>query len=949
MNIENYQTFRSDRPDRVGGGCILYVHDQLVVNETHHFEDRSNNMVMCYIKSCNTLVASVYRPPGPDTPGFKSLLDSLQDIIDKLSADNTVPDLYITGDFNCPHLDLDCDGNVSENQGSYLLEFMDRNFLTQVVDKPTRGDNILDLLLTNVPRYVGEVQVSPTSLSDHHLVEVQLGFNLINPTNENMLQIDPFSFRALNYHEADFDGIEEDLSAVDWMELWDICDNNLGYFLELFRLTVLQLTLKHSPRKENKQEVAARQRRRNKKTYVLKRKRRKLNARIRALEQRNPASNKLSKLKEEVSLLCYNIQEGIINMLGKKERKAVEAIKKNPKYFFSFAKQKQKTRSSIPVLRDESGTLRADSTTKAELLQKQYQKVFSNPEKANIERSIHGKGLPQGLEIGFSDFDFTRSDIVEALSELDPYSAGPDEGIPARILTSCKDQLAFPLTLFWKESFGQGIIPEQLKTQFISPIYKKGDRTSPANYRPVSLTSHIMKTFERVFRKNLVRHLEENDLLSANQHGFRKKKSCMTQLLSHIEQIYRALNNDDEVDVIYLDFAKAFDKVDHAVLLAKLEKYGIQGKALKWIREFLTNRQQTVVVEGHKSTFQKVLSGVPQGTVLGPILFVLYINDLLSILNFSHGFSFADDTKLIGAIKDERCVKLLQEDLNLVINWSSDNNMELHEEKFEILTYSQNQAKTLRQLPFYGLSTEYHTPKGHVIAPSETVRDLGVLVSSTRSWSPHIEKMVKEATKMAAWTLSAFADRSVSVMLVLFKSMVRSKLEYCCPVWNPTKIGDIQRVESVQRNYTRKINGCKDLSYWDRLKKLKLLSLQRRRERYCIVHVWKIMNELAPNDLEFEFKETPRFGVKASIPPIKKKAQQSVRADYDKSFRVRAAQLFNLLPHELTSITSLENFKVGLGRFLEQFPDNPPVPGYRGVNDNSLLSNNRRTHTMQLS
>ena len=199
VNIENYQTFRSDRPDRVGGGCILYVHDQLVVNETHHFEDRSNNMVMCYIKSCNTLVASVYRPPGPDTPGFKSLLDSLQDIIDKLSADNTVPDLYITGDFNCPHLDLDCDGNVSENQGSYLLEFMDRNFLTQVVDKPTRGDNILDLLLTNVPRYVGEVQVSPTSLSDHHLVEVQLGFNLINPTNENMLQIDPFSFRALNY------------------------------------------------------------------------------------------------------------------------------------------------------------------------------------------------------------------------------------------------------------------------------------------------------------------------------------------------------------------------------------------------------------------------------------------------------------------------------------------------------------------------------------------------------------------------------------------------------------------------------------------------------------------------------------------------------------------------------------------------------------------------------
>ena len=356
----------------------------------------------------------------------------------------------------------------------------------------------------------------------------------------------------------------------------------------------------------------------------MKRRRRKLNVRIRALQQAVPDSSKIPKLQDEVSLLCYDIQEGIVKKLDKREKTAVEAIRKNPKYFFSYAKRLQKTRSTIPVLRDANGTLVGDSSTKAELLQGQYKKVFSDPEKADIEKCMKSPGLPQGLQKGFSELDFTRDDIIQALKELDPYSAGPDGEIPARILTSCKNELALPLTIFWSKSFGTGSIPHVLKTQFITPIFKGGDRTDPANYRPVSLTSHIMKTFERVVRSRLVQHLEENQLISPNQHGFRKKRSCMTQLISHIEQIYQALNNDEEVDVIYLDFAKAFDKVDHKVLMAKLQRYGIHGKALDWIREFLVGRQQTVVVEGHKSSFQPVKSGVPQGTVWANLVCALH-------------------------------------------------------------------------------------------------------------------------------------------------------------------------------------------------------------------------------------------------------------------------------------------------------------------------------------
>ena len=939
VEISGYQVLRSDRPNRVGGGCILYVHNDLVVTESDNYEDMSNNLVTCYVSSCNTLIALVYRPPGPTTQGFRDLLKQLQEKIDKLSGNSAMPDLYILGDLNYPELDWNI-GQDHGREGAELREFVAHNFLTQVVNKATRGHNILDLVLTNVPRYVVEVRVEPTTLSDHNLVRVLLGCNYLSKRRAEQAEVDPYSFRGVDYHRADFEEMNRSFGATDWTALWNECEDDLDKFLEIFNQTVLKVTLDHSPAKESLQVINTKKKRQDKTIHVMKRKKRKLNARIRALMQVTPSSPNIDKLTREVNLLAYEIQNEILGRLDRKEKRAVDCIKKNPKYFFSYAKRLQKTKSTIPVLRDEAGTLVDDPTTKADILQNQYVKVFSNPQQADIRKCLRSEGLPQGLAGSFSNISFTEKDIEEALGELDPYSAAPDGDIPAKILTACKSQLAGPLARFWHESFMKGNIPEPLKMQQITPIFKKGDKTDPANYRPVSLTSHVMKTFERVFRKNLVKYLEDGNLLSANQHGFRKKRSCMTQLLSHVEKIYESLNNNEEVDVIYLDFAKAFDKVDHQVLLAKLERYGIGGHALAWLREFLLDRKQAVVVEGQRSSLMTVLSGVPQGTVLGPVLFVLYINDLLESIKSSNGLGFADDTKLIGAIKSMLGVAALQDDLNRVTEWSECNNMQLHEQKFEVLSYSLKckEAKYLRELPLYPETSEYTTPRGHLISPKETVRDLGVYVSSSRSWGPHIENTVQGAQKMAAWALSAFRDRSVSVMLTLYKSMVRSKLEYCCPVWNPTSIGEIKKLEDVQRSFTRRITGCRELTYWDRLKRLKMMSLQRRRERYCIIHVWKIYNGDAPNDIHMEFHTNDRLGIKAIIPPMSKIAKLSVRSEYDRSFKIRAAQLWNTLPAAVGNLGTLESFKVGLGQFLEQFPDTPPVPGYTPANDNSLLS-----------
>ena len=272
------------------------------------------------------------------------------------------------------------------------------------------------------------------------------------------------------------------------------------------------------------------------------------------------------------------------------------------------------------------------------------------------------------MSSSFLDFSFSKEDIISALKELDPYSACPDDDVPAKVLTSCREELSIPLHILWSNSFTTGFIPSELKSQSITPVYKKDDRTDPANYRPVSLTSHIIKTFECIIRDRLVNYLEDANLISCNQHGFRKKRSCLTQLLSHIEFIYRCLNNGDEVDVIYLDYSKAFDKVDHKVLLEKLKRYGIGGNVLRWIEKFLTNRSQTVQVEGVLSSSQPVVSGVPQGTVLGPILFLLYINDLLPVLKSCKGLCFADDTKLISRVLGKECTGRLVQSDQLVLN-----------------------------------------------------------------------------------------------------------------------------------------------------------------------------------------------------------------------------------------------------------------------------------------
>lgn len=264
--------------------------------------------------------------------------------------------------------------------------------------------------------------------------------------------------------------------------------------------------------------------------------------------------------------------------------------------------------------------------------------------------------------------------------------------------------------------------------------------------------------------------LEEENILCKNQHAFRKGKSCLTQLINHVDNILQNFLENKDTDSIYLDFAKAFDKVDHTLLLEKLHAYGIRGKLHAWFVSYLRNRNQTVVVNGKKSFPAPVISGVPQGTVLGPILFILYLNDMRTCVKHSIISSFADDTRIQKGIDHVEDKNLLQSDLNECIGWSEKNNMQMHVGKFELLMHSTGTSKLMQELPYSSQFNEYTTSDGTSIYPSPKVRDLGIDIVPDLQWSPHINTICDNARRLIAWSLSVFEDRSPDTMLQLYKS-----------------------------------------------------------------------------------------------------------------------------------------------------------------------------------
>lgn len=514
------------------------------------------------------------------------------------------------------------------------------------------------------------------------------------------------------------------------------------------------------------------------------------------------------------------------------------------------------------------------------------------------------------------NIEIKESDIVKKLKSLKTEkSPGPDNIFP-KVLKEAANELAIALNIIFSTSLQTKTVPKAWKIGHIRAIHKKGSKKCCGNYRPISLTSIVCKVMEGIIRDAIMDYMKKHSYFSKKQFGFLPSRSTVLQLLKLIDEWTEALDNGKNIESIYMDIQKAFDTVPHKRLIHKLTMYGLKGNLLKWIEDFLENRYQFVGINGETSSLKPVTSGVPQGSVLGPLLFILYMNDLPDNLQ-SGVYMFADDTKIyhIHSNHSGSVSNVIQNDLDALQQWSENWLLKFHPEKCKQLHVKKPSVTT--SLPTRHLYSYVDNTRCDVNLPSvQQEKDVGVIFDSHLNFKHHINEITKKASQMMGIIRRSFIELSPQIFRPLYISLVRSRLEYAQSVWSPHLKSEINRLERVQRNATKQVNGFKNLSYTERLQKLKLPTLAHRRKRGDMIEVYKLTHDLYDEEvkLDLPLAQDARRGHCYKL--YKKRTLSLDLRKY--SFTNRIVDTWNSLPSEVVEAKTLNSFKNRIDRFWHE-------------------------------
>ena len=890
------------RNNKHGGGVGLYVNcsyqfrerDDLAVNIDDIIESQ---FIELTTKPKNTLVGIIYRPPNSKIDQF---IECLTEMLQKLDLQNKK--CYLMGDFNLDLLKID------ENQ--YTKDFINQMFSSTfypLISKPTRITNISATLIDNI--FVNDLEechrcgILYTDLSDH-LPVFQITFSL-KKGNDTHCDI---KYRLMNKNTVD--RLCEDLKNEDWNDIYDKTDPQEAYnyfYGKLFKLYEKNIPLIKTKNKGNidNQKIP----------WVTK-------GILKSRKTKNKLYKKFIKNPNERNESIYKTYRNKFNKIKKAAKKhyynkEFNEHKGNLRYSWKLIKEvinKNKVKMELSDHFKVNETMTSDPVE----ISNKFNEYFINVGPKLAERI-------QNNNVNFTTFLGERSVnsiFLDAVTEKEVEieisnlsgnkSCGHDE-IPPKLVKEISKQIVKPLTHIYNQSLLTGVIPNELKIALVTPVFKANSKEEFSNYRPISVLPCFSKILEKIMYKRVMKYLDMHSMLFQSQYGFRKKHSTNLATIELVTKILQAIDNSEYTIGVFLDLAKAFDTVNHEILLKKLEHYGIRGIALEWFKNYLTNRKQIIKYKSEKSESLTIKCGVPQGSVLGPLLFLIYMNDISRSSEILSIILFADDTNLFFSHKNLFTLnETMNRELSKIASWLSANKLSLNIKKTHFIIFKSRGKKSNQHVSIIINNQEIEQVK--------CTKFLGLYIDDEFTWKYHIDQVASKISKMTGILAKARHYLSLKTLQTIYDTMVYPYLTYCNIVWASTYPSRLKSLFMLQKKIVRIMTFAK---YKENSKplflSLKILNIYELNIYLMALFMYSYFNENLPSYFNNYFK------LNEMIHSHNTRTASNLFIDYKRtnygkfSLKFRGAQIWNKLPKDLKLSKSYRQFKQSSKVYVQNY------------------------------
>lgn len=828
------------------------------------------------------LITSIYRPPSTCATKF---VNDLKKYLDNIATERVDYNI-IAGDIN---INIKSQNEITDEYLDTMSEYDFVSAINEYTRIQSNSQSCIDHFFIKTLKDKNDLLpiILKTNITDHFpiMLSIPIEKREINLPSNNIIQI------------IDKNKLKNNIKQVEWGLFHNIPDINTqtNWLIETIQEVIKQST----------NTISINHKKRKRKSWITQ-------GLVNSVNKRDKLYQKLQKnptdrlLKEQFATYRNRLNELIKHTKANYYKEKISGNKNNSKNLWNIVKEfnnKNIKHASIKDIKSETGEIVSTDFEKAMV----FNKYFSNVGK-NLARKIVDTPSPSRnrKQTRFSFFlkPTNKVEVIETIMDLKNNKAPGIDGIKAETLKEIANEISEHLANLINKIFDTGKCPSAFKKAVIKPIYKKGDKTDPCNYRPVSLITNLAKVFEKIFKKRIVQYVKKFNLLSDMQFGFKENISTQDAISQVTTRIYTALDQNRPSLGIFLDLAKAFDTVSHTKLLESLEDLGFRGKSLNLFKNYINDRVQCCQINYSKSNERVVEYGVPQGTVLGPILFSIYVNNLFNLQTTGTIISFADDTVVIYQKQTWAELKsAVEKDFVMIKKWFDSKLLTINFEKTLYLPF----ACDKRGLPdFNNLQIKYQNLMFH-INQAETVKYLGVTIDRHLRWDHHINNVVETLRSVIYKFKNMRGILDTQNMKILYYALVESRLTYGMVTWGSAVYSYLKRLEIIQKKFL-KIIFQKNITYpSDQLyKESKILDMRQLYFLTIIIFVFKHKNTL----VNIEHNYHTRYRLNSHLTPT---CQKSIG---QRNHIYLAPRLYNSLPENVKNSKSIMQIKKKTKKYL---------------------------------